>query len=802
MVYRCFSQENDVCPYNESLHDSTGHRNYLPNWMKLSNITWPTIDFLRNECHNGTECADYGECNNTAIDGGSDLVCCSGAQSCVHSPIIKTINNDIHCDGVSSCEDAYIDISSGTVGDIYLTGAYGGSQSEIIASSQGSVYCSSRFGCLDANIHDAKNVYSLGKDSTTGGNIHNIENVYAYGFETLSLSNLTNIDRLMANAYSAVSDSTIHNIRHIYAWARYALSKTTVTGLYGGINGYMQYALNEVDITGVAINSCNLNLTQSVYVNCDYYRCGYLGTFNGFDYAIGDGYEVYRLGTFSNVNQYLVVNGTLSFFRGTFSNSDNECATEANGGSSLTCIGENSCKAVTVNGVTNITCSGLNCLANSRVTSNIPDGGKLTVTVNGDILSDPWSITCTPGDRCDVYCNSAYACSNLTGNCTDGYRGQCCAYCNETEGISCPQDFYTNWNCRPTNAPTTIPTAIPTLDPSIEPTNMPREPTNYPTFSPTEIPSVTPSYVPSFSPSGYPSNYPTISPTEIPPTDFPVVGSSPSAQPSKVPSDNPSVVPSGTPSNMPVLTPTNVPTSIPTNIPTNTPILGKNPTTMPTIQPTINPLFGTPSTYPTNVPTEPSVAPSFDPSKNPTPAPTNYPTIDEDFCNSYSIYYNSGEWNYDLQDDLGSLSVYENSDDKELWIKFYDFDIATNEWLMEIESGYSVVSRYADLTDDNGDMNDFVVEINGDWSRNSIYDTSGSKEPVFVITDNNYYVAMKIDNNGSVFLSCPLYNDSYFLPTVKDTDSNATVFSDLRLSRIDFDCYIGSGFGFENGKFI
>ena len=344
MVYRCYSQENDLCPYNASQHTTTGHRNYMPDWMLLPNITSPTIDVLKIACANGTECADMGECNSTAISGESDMsmVCCSGAQSCVHSPTISTRNNDIRCDAVSSCADTYIDSSSGSYGDVYLTASYSGYQSEILTSAAGSIFCSARFSCLDANIHDALNLYSLGKDSTSDSTIRDVDNIYAYGFETMSSVTITSVKRLMANAYSAVSESVIDEIGDIYAWARYALDGTTITGLYGGVNAYMQYALNEIGITGDPLYACNW--TQSVYVNCEYVGCGFRGTFRGIDY--GSGYWI---------------------FRGTLSNDGNDCASEENGGSSLTCIGTENCKAATIDGVTNITASGLESLANDQI---------------------------------------------------------------------------------------------------------------------------------------------------------------------------------------------------------------------------------------------------------------------------------------------------------------------------------------------------------------------------------------------------------------------------------------------------
>ena len=290
----------------------------------------------------------------------------------------------------------------------------------------------------------------------------------------------------------------------------------------------------------------------------------------------------------------------------------------------------------------------------------------------------------------------------------------------------------------PTRSPTP-PSLYPTSSPSQPPTSAPSQ---SPTDSPSRSPSLNPSQPPTNSPSQSPSSAPSISPTQTPsfsPTNFP--SDAPSIVPTNFPTALPSYSPTNAPSVVPTLTPTNTPSAVPTSDPSSSPTLA--PSIVPTLIPT-----NTPTVVPTTTPTS---DPSSVPTSTPSLAPTNSPTFPEPYCNDYDTYY--VEWDYLLQDDATSLSILNNDNDPDdiensnvLWIKFYDYNKANNNnWLIEIESQFSgLFPIYSDIYDGNGHIGEFFVIFNLDLSNYPAFDTSSSKNPIFVITDEYYYVAIKI----------------------------------------------------------
>lgn len=279
------------------------------------------------------------------------------------------------------------------------------------------------------------------------------------------------------------------------------------------------------------------------------------------------------------------------------------------------------------------------------------------------------------------------------------------------------------------------------ISPSMPPPATPSEPpSSYPTASPT-----TPTTMPSAHPSNTPSIFPTNSPSQ-PPTGAPTY------MPSDTPTNAPSVIPSTSPSNSPSISPTNTPsippTSAPTGMPTHNPTVA--PSTVPSITPSMSPSVF-PSAVPSGVPSMmPSAAPSgsptlnptdptFSPTKMPTNLPTDYPTFAPKYCSDYKT--NWKEWNFVNKEET---SIYLPNED-EIWVDVVDSELNDNStgWVVEIETVYSMNPKYLDEI--GGKTRWFEVNVNGDFSTDGINWGIDNVNPVFVITDQNSFIALKID---------------------------------------------------------
>ena len=231
-----------------------------------------------------------------------------------------------------------------------------------------------------------------------------------------------------------------------------------------------------------------------------------------------------------------------------------------------------------------------------------------------------------------------------------------------------------------------------------------------PTSTPTEKPSNNPSNMPSTKPSMMPSTNPSSKPTNLP-----------SVQPSGVPSINPSSMP------------TNLPSILPSNVPS----------TDPSLMPSRNP-SSEPSMIPTSIPSNvPSSTPTTIPSMIPTTFPTSEPTSFNSVCSEYST--NWKDWI--IVNDNDQSSVYYHDEVQGFWIK--NMKNADSEWMIEIETEYSLNDEYSDI----GDIRSFNISINGDFSSDK--DWIIEKEninPVFGITDDNSFVAIMIHSRFLFFL--------------------------------------------------
>ena len=149
--------------------------------------------------------------------------------------------------------------------------------------------------------------------------------------------------------------------------------------------------------------------------------------------------------------------------------------------------GAASCYSAIVSGFTNITGSGSQSLINANITSNIYDNGTMKIVVT-DNNSYGWTVTCSVGDICEVWCDSSNACSILIGICLDNDNyDQCYAFCDESNGMTCQYDCNNTWNCGSwsTKVPTTIPTRMRSLLPSAQPSRL-ILPITIPKLSPTD----------------------------------------------------------------------------------------------------------------------------------------------------------------------------------------------------------------------------------------------------------------------------------------------------------------------------
>ena len=387
----------------------------------------------------------------------------------------------------------------------------------------------------------------------------------------------------------------------------------------------------------------------------------------------------------------------------------------------------------------------------------------------------------------------------------------------------------------PTRTPSRSPSYSPSRTPSDSPTRVPsRTPSYSPTRSPSDSPTRTPSRTPSYSPTRTPSDSPSDAPSRTP-SDAPsrVPSRVPSRTPSRVPSFSPTRVPTQAPSITPTLAPSTVPSRVPTLAPSITPTLApstvpsRTPSRMPTEAPSIAPTEA-PSIAPTTVPSDspsrvPSIAPSDAPSRVPsdTPsrvptnvptsapslAPTDSPTFNSLFCTTRQTFYNFPSWNYNLQNDMTSMSINENNnnDNNDIWIKFYDYNKANNQWMLKISTRFNIFPKYSDIYDDNGKIGEFMTKINLDLSYYQYYDAAPNlKNPIFAISDDHFYIALKI--KGMLFLD-ELSDFLVCKSTQKCSKYNVQVFlfactrvlkkSNLNVLKCSFKCRPVSTFSFS-----
>ena len=235
------------------------------------------------------------------------------------------------------------------------------------------------------------------------------------------------------------------------------------------------------------------------------------------------------------------------------------------------------------------------------------------------------SLTCKPGEPCNIYCGPDYGCHYAAISCP--LNQPCNVHCCHSYGchysvIECSQSSECNVYCYGVygcwyteihgttsiqeanngplcynilSTPAPVPTKRPTLSPSFRPSKDPTpSPTNFPSPAPTKYPSpkptLFPSNIPTLSPSNDPSNYPSALPS-VSPSIFP------SAQPedeqtTKVPSSAPTEIQSefdtwiSTTTYQPyIASETGVSELISSNYPSQTPQTSTTPTSRPTEYP-------------------------------------------------------------------------------------------------------------------------------------------------------------------------------------------------------------------------
>eukprot|EP01083_Nonionella_stella_P248963 861375_1 len=282
----------------------------------------------------------------------------------------------------------------------------------------------------------------------------------------------------------------------------------------------------------------------------------------------------------------------------------------AHGTCTIECIGEDACKAASLqcnpNYACTVICNGKAACSDAIISGNTAN--QLSVHCQGENACKSASIECASNHKCLLNCEQSYKiCDGIDISLNSALSFQCFNQCPAyvlaqvytQHPTTKPSIFPTP---RPTKKPTSRPTTTTTSDTThyttkstVSPTKQPStmQPTNNPIYNPTKFPTSTPSQIPTVIPTGEP---PTKGPTQWVPTQWPWPIQTPlTKQPTKGLTQEPTKTPTQGPTN----TPSKMIINNPSHSPTNNPITSSTiASTMSTKTQTTNP-----SLYPTATPT-------------------------------------------------------------------------------------------------------------------------------------------------------------------------------------------------------
>ena len=404
----------------------------------------------------GKNCGDYRECNYSTLNYDNQAIICSAYQGCQYGSGLLTVNTQ----------------NTTLVSDWNLIG----------------IYCGGHSSCRDGDGSTSNNQFMINKLNINNNNKSswNEFDIHCDGYQTCIHMNLKSSDNLFCSSTQSCYFSTISSMGTIFVTGTRGLHDATVSSTSGNV-----YCVAYSACYGSVINQTGGNV-----------------------YAIGR-YAIFESIIANEIDNTIIEKiYAFGYKAASKSSISNVKSLDASGYQVLT-----DCYII---GIRNLYVNGTDALSGGTITTGISINDNSTDSrVVLDIAGtndNSYSVTCSSGDECFIYCRSNTSCANMILEC----YGTCYINCkNYTKSSNqCPNIDYGVVNgSTPTQSSTAIPTEFPTTLPS-----------DIPTMNPTQTPSSTPSPPPSLHPSSQPSPQPSQEPS-IEPTMSPSVATTDNLEP-------------------------------------------------------------------------------------------------------------------------------------------------------------------------------------------------------------------------------------------------------------------------------